>query len=273
MSIYFNNSISEVTDVKYSQLPDYPCKFCRGSAINCEGRSIFLVNGYPPYNKLVYEMRNGGYHALPSLNIGRDGSSVCYINKQLVVMGGDDDDARNSIETLSIDVSNHDTEWKISQSSLPIPLYWHQTVEFENRIILTGGVSNRDPSERAWEGKLSPANEIVWKEIGMMNYKRWSHFLFSFQNKVIVFGGKDGSGNESDFVEFLEGDSWKLGPRVPFNFQYRYDTLSVLDRQGRINIISCKHGLVTYDIQKETFKHYPNCNLRESRYDFTALLQ
>ena len=79
MRIKFEDN-NEVTDVIYSQLPDYPCKFNYGSAINCEGRSIFLGNTYNDYKKLVYEFDNGGYHALPSLNIRRKMSSVCYQN-------------------------------------------------------------------------------------------------------------------------------------------------------------------------------------------------
>ena len=110
-----------------------------------------------------------------------------------------------------------------------------------------------------------------------MKYKRYRHFLFSFQNKVIVFGGNSSiSNNENDRVEYLDGDSWKLGPRVPFNFNppgNHQEAQSVLDKHGRITIISKKHGLITYDIQKETFKHYPEFKLREARKSFTALLQ
>ena len=105
-----------------------------------------------------------------------------------------------------------------------------------------------------------------------MSYKRSNHFLFSFQNKVLVFGGNRTLGENEDHVEYLEDESWKLGPRVPFNFE-AYDTQSVLDRQGRITIISNKHGLIIFDITKETFKHYPEYKLREPRTDFTALLQ
>ena len=266
---------NEVTDVIYSQLPDYPCKFNYGSAIKCEGRSIFLGNSYVDYDKRVHEFDNGGYHVLPSLNIGRKWSSVCYINKQLVVMGGFDNDAKDSIETFRIDVSSIDTEWKISQSPLPIPLFNHKTVEYQNKIIICGGQSNRDISNRAWEGQLSPANQFVWNEIGNMNYKRCGHFLFSFQNKIIVFGGNISlRDNEQDRLEYLVDGSWELGPRVPFNFNIRpQDAQSVIDRQGRIIIISNEHGLITYDIQNETFKHYPDYKLREPRTGFTALLQ
>ena len=236
MSIYFNKERNEVTDVKYLNLPDYPCKSTGGSAINCEGRSIFLCNDNDEYNKLVYELRNGVYHALPSLNNGIDGSSVCYINKQLVV-NGRYHIIGYSIETFRIDVSKNDTEWKTSQSSLPIPLQLHKSVVFQNKIIITGGVSNGNVINRAWEGQLSPANKFVWKEIGKMNYSRFKHFLFSFENKVIVFGGNTFlSNNENDRVEFLEGESWKLCPNVPFNFD-NFNEQCVLDRQGRIIII------------------------------------
>ena len=269
---------SEVTDVIYSHLPKYPPiysqihKFRFGCAINCEGRSIFFVSDDNAYNKRVYEFDNGGYHALPSLNISRLCASVCYINKQLVVMGGVGSDAKNSIETFRIDASSNDTEWKISQSSLPIPLYYHKTVEHQNTIILCGGFSN-NVSNRAWEGQLSPANQFVWKEIGRMNYKRCGHFLFSFQNKVIVFGGNQSlSDNEHDRLEYLVDGRWELGPRVPFNF-YTWDAQSVLDRQGRIIIISNEHGLIIFDIQKELFKHYPDYKLRGPRTNFTAILQ
>ena len=169
-----------------------------------------MGNNHHEYNKLVYEFDDGGYHALPSLNIGRELPSVCYINKQLVVMGGYlNGNLKNSIETLGIDVSSNDTEWKISPSSLPIPLRYHKTVEYENKIVLAGGCHNNGPSNRAWEGQLSPANQFVWKEIGNMKYKRECHFLFSFQNKVIVFGGnKSLRDNEQDRLEYLVFGRW-----------------------------------------------------------------
>ena len=283
MKIKFKDN-NKVNDVIYSQLPDYPWKFNYGSAINCEGRSIFLRNTYNNYNKRVYEFDNGGYHALPSLNIGRKWPSVCYINKQLIVMGGWGSGASSSIETFRIDVSNNDTEWKIIQSSLPIPLFGHKTVEHQNKIILCGGYLDNDAicgysnnSNRAWEGQLSPTNQFVWKEIGEMNYKRRDHFLFSFQNKVIVFGGnKSLRDNKQDQLEYLHDGKWELGPRVPFNLNSEYpygDAQSVLDRQGRITIISNEHGLIIFDIEKETFKHYPDYKLREHRECFTALLR
>ena len=106
-----------------------------------------------------------------------------------------------------------------------------------------------------------------------MNYERSSHFLFSFQNKVIVFGGNQSlSDNDQDRLEYLHDGSWKIGPRVPFNFNTWY-AQSVLDRQGRIIIISNDHGLIIFNIQNETFKHYPDYKLREPRTNFTALLQ
>ena len=65
---------------------------------------------------------------------------------------------------------------------------------------------------------------------------------------------------------------------MDFDFAFNFnevpgDAQSVIDRQGRITIISNKHGLITYDIQKETFKQYPDFKLREPRTYFTALLQ
>ena len=297
MSIYYEEN--EVIDVIYSSLPDFPCKLRYGSAINCKGRSIFLGNSIEANSKQVYEMRNGGYHALPELNIGRRHhsrhqlnvarrlASVCYINKRLIVLGGVSRDAEKSIETFQIEASNNDTKWKISQSSLPIPLIGHKTIDFKNNIFVVGGSSNGYSSNRVWEGKLLPANKIVWKEIGNMNYKRRNHFLFSFQDKLIVFGGNksisydesdsdlsdnDLSDAEKDRVEFLDGKNWKLGPSVPFDFSTGKEQC-VLDRQGRITIISNNHGVVVFDIKKEKFKHYPDFGLRESRTGFTALLQ
>ena len=109
-----------------------------------------------------------------------------------------------------------------------------------------------------------------------MSYKRRSHFLFSFQNKVIVFGGNHSLRDNEDHIEYLIGGSWKIGPRVPINFNpygSSGDAQSVLDRQGRITIISNKHGLIIFDIKKETFKHYPDYKLNEPRTGFTAKLQ
>ena len=277
MRIYFGNDGNEVTDVAYSSLSDFEY-FGLRSAINCEGRSIFLGN-HDCNNKAVYEFANGVYHPLPSLNVGRSLASVCYINKQLVVLGGSHQYGNsNSIETLGIDESSNDKEWKIILQSLPIPLCGHKAVEFKNKIIFTGGNDYGDSNRMSWEGQFFwKEKKIVWKEIGNMNYKRSGHFLFSFQNKVIVFGGNRSIGdNENDRVEYLDGERWKLGPIVPYNFNPHsdvQDAQSVLDRRGRIIIISNELGLVIFDIQKETFRHYPNFWLSQPRRVFAALLQ
>ena len=55
-----------------------------------------------------------GYNALLSLNIGRRQASVCYINKQLVVMGRGLVPQLEKAQTLTLDSSYLELDWSYS---------------------------------------------------------------------------------------------------------------------------------------------------------------
>ena len=99
--------------------------------------------------------------------------------------------------------------------------------------------------------------------------KREGHFSFVISNQIIIFGGCDGE----DFIEILEENEFKQGPKVPFKLNTLNDQ-AVLDRKNRIIIISKDHGLIVYDHQAAgTFTSYDNFKIRETRYGYAAILQ
>ena len=104
-----------------------------------------------------------------------------------------------------------------------------------------------------------------------LQYKRVCHFSFVISNQIIGLGGTDW-GVDDDFVEIIENDQVKQGPKVPFRLSTAYDQ-AVLDRKNRIIITSRKHGLTVYDYQAGTFANYKDFKLREWRKGYSAILQ
>ena len=99
--------------------------------------------------------------------------------------------------------------------------------------------------------------------------KRCTHFSFVISNQIIIFGGL---GVGDDFVEIIEGNEVKQGPKVPFQLE-TFDAQAVLDRKNRVIIISNKYGLLVYDHQNRSFQHFSDLKLREERYSYAAILQ
>ena len=77
---------------------------------------------------------------------------------------------------------------------------------------------------------------------------------------------------DDNFVEIIENNKLKQGPKVPFKLNTRYDQ-AVLDRKNRIIITSQDHGLIVYDHQAGTFTNYDNFKLKEYRTEYAAILQ
>ena len=99
--------------------------------------------------------------------------------------------------------------------------------------------------------------------------KRYHHFSFVISNKIIIFGGKY---LDDDFVEIIENNTLKQGPKVPFRLNTEKDQ-AVFDRKNRIIITSKNHGLIVYDHQAESFKNHDNLKLNEERVGYVAILQ
>ena len=90
-------------------------------------------------------------------------------------------------------------------------------------------------------------------------------------NQIITFGGRN---VEDDFVEIIENNQLKQGPKVPFKLS-TWNDQAVLDRKDRIIITSYRYGLIVYDHLAGTFKFFRNYKfkLREVRRYYAAILQ
>ena len=73
-------------------------------------------------------------------------------------------------------------------------------------------------------------------------------------------------------IEYFDGSQWTLGPYVPFDISTS-NSQCILDRMGRLIILSNSDGLIIFDTTTETFKQYKHFGLRENRTHFSALLQ
>ena len=137
---------------------------------------------------------------------------------------------------------------------------------------MIGGVDNSDNDlDTIWEGSFDKlSNAITWVEMGLrLQKKRFAHFSFVISNQIITFGGL---GVDDDFVEIIQNNTLKQGPKVPFELNTVNDQ-AVLDRKNRVIITSKEHGLIVYDHQAGAFKNYNNFKLREERTRFAAILQ
>ena len=136
---------------------------------------------------------------------------------------------------------------------------------------MIGGSCGSNPLDTIWEGSFDIlSNRINWVETGLrLQKKRYHHFSFVISNQIITFGGQY---VDDDFVEIIENNTIKQGPKVPFKLN-TYNDQAVLDRKNRVIIISKDHGLVVYDHQAGTFKNYDNFKIREYRERYAAILQ
>ena len=264
---------TSITKIEYKYVPDVPNYIYRAAFGNFRGRSLII--GGDVDNK-CFHFDQEKYQVTPSLNGRRKDAASTFIQNKVILAGGHDGKKiADSIEILDWDESNHGSQWIRSPSRLPIKVQNHTMATCNHKLYVIGGQSVKSRCKQLhtiWEGTFSSQkNEISWVQMGLRLQKsRSCHFSFVISNQIIIFGGEFAGAN--DVVEIIEGNELKQGPKVPFQL----DTVSdqaILDRQNRIVIISNKHGLILYDHQNESLKHFPDLKLREERFMYAAILQ
>ena len=268
LEVFFNDNT--INKVGYKILPNVPHSFQNATFGSYQGRSV-IISGVGSNGQCI-EFDQEEYQVIPSLNVNRYYAASTFIQNKVVVAGGSDDiyNSLDSIEILDWDESNHGSQWIQSPSNLPIEVEYHALVTFNNKLVLIGGWDS-NALDTIWEGSFDGLNnEISWVKMGLrLQKKRFRHFSFVISNRIITFGGYN---VDDDFVEIIENNTLKQGPKVPFKLSTFYDR-AVLDRKNRIIIISKDHGLIVYDHQNGTFTNYDNFKLREERYNYAAILQ
>ena len=268
MTLIFDQINNDVIDVDYRYIPDYPSPFFDGNALNCDGRRIIL-GGFDHQNHCsdeVYEYDMGEFQPLPRLNEPRSQAAVCYHEGKLIISGGyNGKDRLDSIEMLDITSSDHGVQWKKLKSTLPRKLDIHTMTSFQGKIILTKG----DVVNIVKKGTLNLLdNTIEWINCEPMKFIRWRHFAINLSDKIIVFGGYNKKGFH---MEYFDGRHWTLGPAVPFDITTE-NSQCILDRMGRVVILSNDDGLIIFNAKTETFKQYKNFGPRKIRQKFNAVL-
>ena len=247
-------------------MPNVPHTFYNATFGSYQGRSVIISGANSDGQCIEFDQEE--YQVIPSLNINREWAASTFIQNKVVVAGGYRND---SIETLDWDESNHGSQWIQSPSKMPVKAQCHTLVTFDNNLFMIGGYDGSNSLDTIWEGSVEKENnKITWVEMGLrLQKKRYRHFSFVISNQIIIFGGYD---VDDDFVEILQGNNLKQGPKVPFKLGTCYDQ-AVLDRKNRIIITSKDHGLIVYDHQKGIFTNYDNFKLREYRTEYAAILQ
>ena len=267
LEVYFNDNT--ITKIDYKDLPNVPHSFILSTFGNYMGRNLIIAGRNT--NGQCFEFDQEEYQVIPSLNVSRSSAASTFIQNKVVVAGGVDDDydELDSIEILDWDESNHGSQWNISPSKMPIKVSENTLVTLNDKLYLIGGYDGSNFLDTIWEGSFDKLNKITWVEMGLrLQKKRSKHFSFVISNQIIIFGGyKVGD----DFVEIIENNTLKQGPKVPFYLNTISDQ-AVLDRKNRI-IITSSSGLIVYDHQAGTFQSFPNFKLREERKEYAAILQ
>ena len=269
LEVYFDDTNS-IRKIKYKDLPNVPHLFSLAAFGSFGGRSLIIggINSNGP----CLEFDQDKYQVIPSLNENREWAASTFIKNKIVISGGSDYSQRtlDTIEILDMDESNHGSEFIESPSRLPTKNSYHTLAAFNDKLYVIGGFDSSYVFNNIWEGTFdSQENKIIWVETGLrLQKERRRPFSFVISNQIIIFGGCYGD----DFVEIIDGNKLKQGPKVPFELM-TVNNQAVLDRRNRIIITSNEYGLVIYDHQKGSFKHFPNFTLREKRYFFAAILQ
>ena len=265
LEVFINDN--KINKVGYKILPNVPHSFRRATFGSYMGRT--LIMGGKNSNGQCIEFDQEEYQVIPSLNVNRENAASTFIQNKVVVAGGVG--GKDSIEILDWDESNHGSQWIQSPSRLPIKVSMHTLVTFNDKLFMIGGSDGFNTLDSIWEGSFGkPNNEITWVKMGLrLQKKRVRHFSFVISNQIITFGG----GNvDDDFVEIIENNTLKQGPKVPFKLN-TWNDQAILDRKNRIIITSKDYGLIVYDHQAGTFTPYNNFKLKEERVGYAAILQ
>ncbi|MFK5880013.1 MAG: hypothetical protein QM478_11045 [Flavobacteriaceae bacterium] len=130
--------------------------------------------------------------------------SVSFNNKLWVIGGNDDDDRKNDVWSSSDGISWTEQTANAGFSARAA----HQVVSFNNKLWVIGGKVN-GVSNNFQKDVWSSSDGINWtQETANASFSaRYSHQAVSFNNKLWVIGGYDGS-NKNDVWSSVDGINW-----------------------------------------------------------------
>ena len=242
LEVYFDGTT--VSKIEYKDVPNVPHSFYDATFGSYQGRSV-IISGDGSNGQCI-EFDQEEYQVIPSLNVNRFCAASTFIQNNVVVAGGfkggrfldsrldsilDGNKSLDSIEILDWDESNHGSQWNISPLKMPIKVRDHTLFTFNDKLLMIGGLDDSyNELDTIWEGSFDKlSNNISWVEMGLrLQKKRYGHFSFVISNKIITFGGFRLDGE--DFVEIIENNTLKQGPKIPFELNTLYDQGKLLNQ-------------------------------------------
>ena len=272
LQITFEQNNETVRQISFINVKDADFIFNDPFYANCDGR---LVIGGGLRNKNVVEHRSNEFNSLPPTLVVRISAAASYSpnTNTLFVSGGYDSSGNvlDTIEKLMIKIDSNETKFISCHNTLPIHVYGHTTTILDNHIFLIGGFVGRNKTTRVWKGVVSKVTqEITFKEIQPMKYKRGYHFSIPFQDKIFVFGGEKNKKSNSK-IEVYNGELWREVNNLAF-YLSRSSGNAVLNRNGMIIIMTDNNGFVVFNPSSSSIQHFKDLKMKDDRTWYAALL-
>ena len=145
----------------------------------------------------IFSWEMNGWYKMSPMNEEHDGASSFIDNDQLFVVGGRHTE---TIETL--DINELPLTWMEFPGELPYAGNDHHTLISQQRVIHIGGYNYDEEKKSNAISELYLTSPCTLKELCQMPQPRDCHGAEAFEDKVLVFGGKDDNGVLDSVLEF-----------------------------------------------------------------------
>ena len=138
----------------------------------------------------MFDLSKQAWTLLQPMNKCRSTASAVVYNNQMIVSGGYDkeDDVLNSLEALeNVDEVSPLSTWEYIPAELPQNLFGHQSVVFNDNLIVVGGGDNDLRFDNISEVSLVPP--YTSKLLASMTKKTAAHGMECFDDKLVIVGG------------------------------------------------------------------------------------
>ncbi|CAB4022416.1 RING finger 151-like [Paramuricea clavata] len=153
----------------------------------------------------MFDLSKRAWTLLQPMNEGRAGASAVVYNNQMIVSGGCDIEANitNSIEALAnVDEVSRLSMWENIPAKLPCKLGEHQTVVYNDNLIVVGGKSDDSDDILHFDNisEVSLVPPYTSKLLASMPQKIADHGMECFDDKLVIVGGGNPSTEDDNKV-------------------------------------------------------------------------
>ena len=149
----------------------------------------------------MFDLSKQAWTLLQPMNEWRFCASAVVYNNQMIVSGGYDseEDVLNSLEALeNVDEVSPLSTWEDIPAELPHNLLGHQTVVFNDNLIVVGGKNDDLCLDNISEVSLVPP--YTSRVLASMPQETAGHGMECFDNQLVIVGGGNASTNVDDKV-------------------------------------------------------------------------